>query len=393
VCLALQPQEDHQELGPNHVALDNCTDVSIFSNAVLLSNIREADDQWSVTGHAKGAEIIMDKQGIFSDFTVMFSDSASCNVLCQYDVETKCECYNIPWWGIRVMASDGPLDFRLTGKRYILDVRNKTTIGVKKFSKLWNDHIAQYTRRTIDCFVGSKTRSTTVDGKAGTVRSHQAKYTLAERARAGEAINLMRKIGYWAPGAVSDMLSNGGIINCPLTRADIERGIDIEGHPRGYWEGKMHGRKASQIVQEVTPLPQTKRNQIGHCDIMYVGGQIVFVALVNPMNLGVAKVIKSTGAKHVRDAIMSVQRVLSKNGCRLHAIIHDPEKSIAKCSESFPDINFQETDVKAHVVLAERLIQELKECMRSVIHSLAFKMPTFLFQDLVTYALIRRNTM
>ena len=50
------------------------------------------------------------------------------------------------------------------------------------------------------------------------------------------------------------------------------------------------------------------------------------------------------------------------------------------------------TDVNGHVVLAERLIQELKESMRSVIHSLSFRLSMKLLDFLVTYVTVRRNS-
>ena len=88
-----------------------------------------------------------------------------------------------------------------------------------------------------------------------------AKHTLRERERAARAIDLLRTSNFRSPPVLADMLRNGSIINCDLTSADLERGLDIEGHPKEYWGGKMHDRKSAQVVQEYLP-PLTKTRQI-----------------------------------------------------------------------------------------------------------------------------------
>ena len=50
-----------------HVAMDNCTDVSIFCNRSLLRDVESSAVVWTITGHAKGAEIVLDEFGHFMD--------------------------------------------------------------------------------------------------------------------------------------------------------------------------------------------------------------------------------------------------------------------------------------------------------------------------------------
>ena len=91
-------------------------------------------------------------------------------------------------------------------------------------------------------------------------------------------------------------------MNCPLTSGDIDRGIDIAGRPKGYWDGKMHDRKAGQLIIEYLP-PLTKKNQIAHCDIMHIGKRKYFVALLNPLNVAVSVKINNTKQTEVIWAI------------------------------------------------------------------------------------------
>ena len=67
----------------------------------------------------------------------MYSERASCNLLCQHDVAKTCDIFEVPDWGIRVMSDDGPLDIVLCGKRYVIDVRNTRQISDGEFKKMW----------------------------------------------------------------------------------------------------------------------------------------------------------------------------------------------------------------------------------------------------------------
>jgi hypothetical protein len=356
-----------------------------------LDNVRVSDYQWTVSGHAEGADIIMTEEGEFYGVSAMFSPEASCNVLCQYDVQKEYACYEIPGWGIRVISSSGPLDFLLLGKRYVCDSNNVEKVSTSEFDLMWAKHKKTICEGSLMCLTGKVKHSKGLDYHSNTCAGRAAKYTAAERKRAEEAIELIRKSGFYSPTTIADMLQHGAFKNCNLSRQDIERGVDIMGRPKGYWNGKMHDKKSAQIIVEELP-PLTKLSQIAHCDIMFVNKQSHFVALCNPMNLAITVPIASTKSKDICVAIKAVESILAKRKLVIHAIIHDPEKSIAKCDDMFPDINFEETNVNGHVVLAERLIEELKEIIRSVTHSVPFIVAASLYNSLVAYATVRRNS-
>jgi hypothetical protein len=86
-----------------HVALDNCTDVSIFSNKRLLDNVHQSDNAWIIEGHKRGSEIKFDNEGTFMGMVVLYSEHASANVICENDLEEACETFKIPDWGVRAM--------------------------------------------------------------------------------------------------------------------------------------------------------------------------------------------------------------------------------------------------------------------------------------------------
>lgn len=67
----------------------------------------------------------MGTEGDFHGFVAMHSDSSNVNVLCQSEVETVSDVYDIPSWGTIVITADGALDFLKNGKRYVLDMKGE----------------------------------------------------------------------------------------------------------------------------------------------------------------------------------------------------------------------------------------------------------------------------
>jgi hypothetical protein len=333
---------------------------------------------------------MFEKTGKFIGLDVLYHNEASANVLCERDVEEKYDTYYIPGWGKRVVVDGQAYDFVICGKRCVLDIRSPERVSEDKFVAMWQEHLDELAKKNGRCHIAKK-KPAMGSGKVETVAGNTIKFTLAERERAAEARDLIRKLGFKSPQMAKEMLNNGGILNCPLTGADIDRGIQIAGRPKGYWEGKLHDRKAGQLIVEYLP-PVTKKQQVAHCDIMHIDGQKYFVALINPLNAAVTVKINNTRTPEIVRALKAMMSIVSFRGCRVHSVVHDPEKSIGAAARAFPDIYFEETDVKGHVVLAERLIEELKEIIRSVKWSLPFRLPAKLMQHLVSYATIRRNS-
>jgi hypothetical protein len=116
-----------------HLALDNCTDVSIFLNERLLDNVHQNEN--AIKGHKCGSKILFDTEGRFMGMAVLFSKhaSANANAICEYDLEEACETFKIPDWSVRAVANEKKYYFVLRGKRYILDIRKPQQLSDKMF--------------------------------------------------------------------------------------------------------------------------------------------------------------------------------------------------------------------------------------------------------------------
>ena len=229
-----------------------------------------------------------------------------------------------------MVVPDGPLDFVQLGKRYVLDSRQCTLWSDELFEEQWKKHVEAEAKRKGNCYIGAKAvRNIGLDGKTQTVQGNSSKYTLRERERAARAIDLMRTSGFRSAAVLADMIKNGGIANCDLTYADLERGLDIYGKTRGHWDGKLHDRKSAQVVQEYIP-PLTKKRQVAHCNIKFIGPKKYLVYLVNPMNMAFTLPITRTSSKEIVRAIKARTAAMQACGLSIHTIVHDPEKAIAK---------------------------------------------------------------
>ena len=176
-----------------HVALDNCTDKSIFMNKNLIKSIKKSDHKWILTGHKKGVELELDQQGTFMGVEVLYSRGASCNVLCQFDLEEKYLCRTIPGICVRVFVEGKNYDFVARGKRYVLDT--KKTEVLDDFDEKWSDYLSTLSATNTEAlrcnFTRGKNKRTLGDGLVETVAQNAAQYTIQEQERAAEARDLI----------------------------------------------------------------------------------------------------------------------------------------------------------------------------------------------------------
>jgi hypothetical protein len=185
-----------QAISNTDVLNDNESSVSIFCNPALLTNIREAPKPLIITGVESGGELRVTQQGDFDFFgKVWYSPKASANILCFYDLqkrfptsydqETNSFSYDTPA-GIKV--------FKAKGKHYAYDAaQNSNSVLVS------------------------------------TVAENEAKYTKREVEAAKTARDLIGRLGVPSIKELADMISRGSIANCPVTRADLSRALDIYG--------------------------------------------------------------------------------------------------------------------------------------------------------------------
>jgi hypothetical protein len=255
VCSLAMKGEIDMSLGANDIALDNCTDVSIFCNRRLLTDVTQGP-RWEITGHKANVSIYTNLSGNFGLMNVVYAKDAAANVLCQSDIAELYPLYEVEK-GIRVLTEQGPLDFAKKGKRFVLDSFNPVLWDHDEFKRMWDnrpykDYDAISLRRDqhqangplqrdvlAEAYVGRSRNPRTVGQNViETVQGNEAMYTAQERQAAKEAADFIRRSGYQSPANLVEMAKAGGFSGNVPTAHDFQRAIEIYGKPLAYFKGK-----------------------------------------------------------------------------------------------------------------------------------------------------------
>jgi hypothetical protein len=376
-------QSDEEPLGDFDIALDNCTDVSIFRNGALLTGTKRGAT-WEVVGHKAGVSIFTDKIGYFDRVEVLHAPEAAANVLCQADLAKVYPMYEVAA-GVRVVTESMPLDFVRRGKRFVMDVYTPTIWTEQEFARMWDT-------RPNQVYEGARVGTTLVGVglPVGTVEVNEGTMTPQERKRAMEALSFIQNSGYQSPAVLMDMARHGGFSGEVPAAQDIHRAVEVYGLPMPYHKGRMKDAKVATERIEYSP-PLTRKHQIAHSDIANFEGLQVLVSKVEPLGLSVCSPLASHKPPELTRAVEEMQKLLGSRGLELSMVVHDPERSFPKIAVK--GVTFDEVAPGKHVVKAERLIQEVKDGYRSVLHSLPFNLPAAWRVHLLTYVNARRNSM
>ena len=89
-----------------------------------------------------------------------------------------------------------------------------------------------------------------------------------------------------------------------------------------------------------------------------------------PIQIALTRPLSNRSVSEIKAALVSMIHTLGVRGADVIEIEYDPESSFRQAVAELRGINCYPCAVKGHVVTAERLIQQLKEICRSVIHGL-----------------------
>jgi hypothetical protein len=232
------------------ILADNQATVSIFKEKSLLKNIRKIKEKVTINGI--GGEIIVDEIGEYDFFgDVYYSPKASANVLCFYDLQQKFDVIYDENIFIVTLPNGDEIKFEPEGKLYMYNPVKNEFCNVQ------------------------------------TVQSNEMIYTKREVQAAKQAQELMRRLGYPSTGDLIKMISNGTILNCPVTITDVKRAIEIYGRDLASLKGKTTTTK-SRIAQ-IDDLNGSKYQNGNVClcvDIMFINGVSFLISVSEDIGYG-----------------------------------------------------------------------------------------------------------
>ena len=202
------------------------------------------------------------------------------------------------------------------------------------------------------------------------------------------AHELLKNAGYPSPGMVQDYFFGNYVSGIPIDRNDLDQAIDVFGQHVGYVRGRSKWKDATAKLEVIQPA--MKEDQTLFSDVADFEGEKYLITVSKPMDLCLASHLPDQHKERIGSAIQGHITKLSSYGYRVRVIHGDNEFRPQELV--FPGIRWEICGAGDHVGIVENKIQQLKATTRSVIHGLAYPMPRFLIKNLIDYVVYRQNT-
>ena len=220
-------------------------------------------------------------------------------------------------------------------------------------------------------------------------------FTQEERKRAITAWNLHEIWGHPGQKAMGDMLENGLIAGCTLTRKDLDNAFKMFGPCFACLEGKF--KLPSEPPSESEPAPT-----IGHTlnadlfiyKLTTLGGYNFVVIATDQKSGAMFQVpIKQKTASCVEGALQKIIGSLNRHGHRVSKIVFDSEAVFLAMQDrvSVMGVECGYTPAGLHNKPVERAMQTLKSKMRTMRACLDYELPKHLYGELMAAAVSAIN--
>lgn len=369
---------------PSEVILDGAANTSLFRDMDLwdYGSLENCKHLARINGINSKEEMIPTCKGLFYGIPVLGSEKASANIISEIGAKDLFYKFEIEDWGTRLVSKvDGSiLDFVLKGGLKVLDMDDPVQLIPDDFATLWEEE----TRRKAEDFKSLNIFTTS------TVAQNESMFNSREVNSAKKARDLHRNAGYCSIDTLVDMINHGAILNNPVSKNDLRNSVAIYGTSVPMLKGKTVRSKIPSVPDTFTRM--IRRDAKLHMDIMWILGQPFIVALCVPIQVALSKPLQNRESGSIRRAVESMIHSLQAYGVEVVEVEHDPESGFSAAMEQMRGIIPNVTPVQGHDPMVERLIRQLKEIARSVIHGLPWDLPPSMVKHLVAYATKRRNS-
>lgn len=351
--------------GPFEVLLDNQATKSVFHQSKLLTNITTTDVDVSFNG--VGGASTTNMTGIVPYFgEVSYLPSSIANILSLREVEDKYEVHYVQRVSFTVIIND--------------DVRFVFTRKVNGLYTCNMRPLANELARGVQFAM------------IQTVKDNASMYTKRELESAKAAYKLMEDMGYISAHDLIKLIQSGGLLNCPVTAHDVARAFKIFGPPVAAIKGKLK-HHASEVVKIEGAVREVVVDLEMHIDIMFVNGDKFLVSVTKPLGLTMVTNIPDRGTVEVRKALNTQLNNYTSRQFKIRTILTDGEGAIAKLTTELnaAGIVVNPAGPGQHVPVIENKIRQIKERVRSVVHSLPYLVCRKLMSLLVSFCVSRLN--
>ena len=209
-----------------------------------------------------------------------------------------------------------------------------------------------------------------------TVKENKKNFTHNDYLRALRARELQVTMGRPSTATFVEVLKNNGILNCPVTPADVEAAEQIFGPDIGSLKGKTTRRNPPIVDSPITSVPTTilerYRNVTLCVDIMYVNRVAMLVSISRNIKFGTIEAIPNKKSATIVHGVTGIRQIYRRNGFNVVAAMMDGEFGHLRGELADMGIALNETSRDEHVGEIERYIRTVKERMRAVYNTMPF---------------------
>ena len=356
------------QIDPNWLLLDSESNVSIFRNPSLVTDITKVTNGEELVLTSNGGTQDSEKQAKFGDMTVWFNANSLANIL-----------------SLSLVAEH----FRVTMDTYVDNsfvVHLNDSIKLK-FSCHPNGLYYCDTRNILKddlhaafSFFQKAYRTCNLQ----TVKENKSKYSKREIRKADEARHLSRVLGHPEQSVLERMIKHNVLQNCTVTIQDVKRaekiyGRSIPGRSKRTETARLPSRASIEIPRQI--IEEFKA--ITLCiDFFYINGLAVFHAISRDLKHRYVGFTDSRLGQQMLTQIRKLDKLYSSRGFQINTIHADPE--FEKIRDDIRPIDLITCEAGAHVPEVERSTQTVKNGCRSQTHSMPYRaMPRIMIRALV----------
>ena len=347
--------------------LDNQATSSLIRNEKLCKNVRHTGKFKSYTG--VGGTISTDLVGELPFFgSVSIMPESPVNIVALNEVEDKYPVSYVQSEGFMVDIGEGlpQMSFK----------RERTGLYACDFER--------FVELATDCHDDEEAYITTVS-------ENEARYTKDQVERAKAARKFMIEMG--CTSALNIMkLTKGILLNSPVSGEDVYRAVKIYGPLLGAVKGTTRLKKAGKDYIEHVPRPVDTAISL-HSDVMFISKIPFLISVALPLGLVLGNFLVSRADHVMRDAFNGQLRQLQSRLFNVVRIVVDGEGSIFAIRHVLASagIMVEATGRAQHVPDVEIRNKVIKQIFRSILTSLPYQLPRFLYKYLVFFAISRIN--
>jgi hypothetical protein len=371
--------------GQYDILCDSQSDVHIFKEASLLSNIRAADRPLRVAG--MGGSIIANQVGDLQEIgPIYFHPNSVANILSFGRLrDSHSAGYNNDHDYFYVNCNDTEWKFmrRPEGDHYIYnanglvyDIDNGTTAAMS-------------TKCSSTSHMELKVSLVT------TVAERESVYSKRELADMHEAMRIRRVLGNPSLHDMVAALKNGAINNCKVPAEAFVLAEKVYGKDMASLKGKTV-KRASPIVKTsdlLMELHNEIRDIVLCVDLFFISGLTFLLSVSRKMNLLMVRYIASKERNSIKLALDKIISTYNSRRFTISAIVCDGEGAVAALRTEIEakGITVNLTAKSEHVPEIERAGRQMKERVRGFWNTLPYKLTALLIIYLVYYCVSTIN--